>query len=41
MKNAVKEYLNLTDNEKEELWKNATFVFDTNIFLNLYRFFNE
>lgn len=38
MKEAVKEYLNLTEQEKQDLWKNAVFVFDTNIFLNLYRY---
>lgn len=41
MKNAVREYLNLTNDEKEKLWKNATFIFDTNIFLNLYRYTAE
>lgn len=41
MKNAVREYLNLTDEEKEKLWRNATFIFDTNIFLNLYRYTAE
>lgn len=38
MRDAIKEYLNLTQEEKIELWKNAVFVFDTNIFLNLYRY---
>lgn len=38
MRDAIKEYLNLTQEEKSELWKNAVFVFDTNIFLNLYRY---
>ena len=37
MKNAIREYLELKDEEKEELWNNAVFVFDTNVFLNLYR----
>ena len=26
MKNAIKEYINLTNKEKESLWKDATFV---------------
>lgn len=38
MKNAIKEYLNLSNDEKRQLWANAVFVFDTNIFLNLYRY---
>lgn len=38
MKNAIREYIDLTKQEKEELWSKATFVFDTNIFLNLYRY---
>lgn len=38
MKDAIREYLELKDEEKEELWKNAVFVFDTNVFLNLYRY---
>ena len=38
MRDAIKEYLNLTQEEKSELWKSAVFVFDTNIFLNLYRY---
>lgn len=38
MKDAIKEYLDLTETQKRELWKNAVFVFDTNIFLNLYRY---
>ena len=38
MKNAIKEYLELTKAEKKELWETAVFVFDTNIFLNLYRY---
>lgn len=38
MENAIKEYLTLTDEEKEKLWKNAVFVFDTNIFLACYKF---
>ncbi len=38
MRNAVREYIDLSTEEKSELWKNATFVFDTNVFLNLYRY---
>ena len=38
MKDAIREYLNLTEQEKQDLWKNAVFIFDTNIFLNLYRY---
>ena len=38
MRNAIKEYLEYTDEEKSELWENATFVFDTNVLLNLYRY---
>lgn len=38
MRNAIKEYLEYTDAEKSELWDNATFVFDTNVLLNLYRY---
>lgn len=38
MKNAIKEYLTLSTKEKNKIWENATFVFDTNIFLNLYRY---
>ncbi|MDD4816181.1 MAG: PIN domain-containing protein [Clostridia bacterium] len=38
MKNVIKEYFELNDTEKGELWDNATFVFDANIFLSLYSF---
>lgn len=38
MRNAIREYLELKENEKQNLWENATFVFDTNVFLNLYRY---
>lgn len=38
MINAIKKYLPLTSEEKTEIWKNAIFVFDTNILLNLYRY---
>lgn len=32
MRNAVKEYLELNDAEKQKLWDQAVFVFDTNVF---------
>lgn len=32
MKNAMREYIELKDQEKEELWNNAVFVFDTIVF---------
>lgn len=38
MREAIREYIDLSQAEKSELWKNATFVFDTNVFLNLYRY---
>ncbi len=38
MRNAIREYIELSDAEKKALWDNATFVFDTNVFLNLYRY---
>lgn len=38
MRNAIREYIELSDVEKKSLWDNATFVFDTNVFLNLYRY---
>ena len=38
MRDAIKEYLGYTEKEKRDLWKHATFVFDTNVFLNLYRY---
>ena len=38
MKNAIFEYLEPTVQDKNFLWRNAIFVFDTNILLNLYRF---
>ena len=38
MKNAVYEYIEPTDKEKEAIWKDSVFVFDTNVLLNLYRF---
>lgn len=41
MRNAIKEYIELSNQEKIELWNSATFVFDTNVFLNLYRYSNK
>ena len=38
MRNAIKEYLSYSDDEKLDLWNHATFVFDTNVLLNLYRY---
>ena len=38
MKSAIREYIELTDAEKAALWEHATFVFDTNVYLNLYRY---
>ncbi|MBS6642552.1 MAG: DUF4935 domain-containing protein [Clostridiaceae bacterium] len=38
MKNILKEYIELTDDQKEYLWNNCDFVFDTNVLLNLYRY---
>ena len=31
MRDAIREYLGYTEKEKVDLWKHATFVFDTNI----------
>lgn len=41
MRNTVREYIEFNDEEKIDLWNTATFVFDTNIFLNLYRYSNK
>ncbi len=38
MREAIKEYIEYNEEEKKQLWKTATFVFDTNVFLNLYRY---
>lgn len=38
MKSILKEYLDLADDEKNTLWKTGTFIFDTNVLLNLYRY---
>lgn len=38
MRNAIRPYIGLTKEEKNKLWDNATFVFDTNVYLDLYRY---
>lgn len=38
MKNKFKGYYQLSPSDFDELWKNATFIFDTNVLLNLYRY---
>ena len=38
MRTVIREYLELDKEEKEKLWKQSTFIFDTNVFLNLYRY---
>jgi len=38
MKELFKGYYKLSEEDYKILWDNATFVFDTNIFLNLYRY---
>ena len=38
MRQAIYEYIELTKEEKKALWESATFVFDTNVLLNLYRY---
>ena len=38
MRNTIREYMQLTDVEKNQLWKTAIFVFDANIFLDCYRY---
>lgn len=38
MRNAIKEFIELSEEEKKRIWSNAIFVFDTNVFLNLYRY---
>jgi hypothetical protein len=38
MKKLFPSYYQLNDNEFSQLWKDATFVFDTNVLLNLYRY---
>ena len=41
MRNAIREYLELNSQEKNDLWGTATFIFDTNVFVNLYRYSNN
>lgn len=38
MRNAIFEFLEPTEEEKQHLWQEATFIFDTNVLLNLYRY---
>lgn len=38
MRKAIFEYLELNNTEKQKLWNDAVFVFDTNVYLNLYRY---
>lgn len=38
MRNAIREYIELTEEEKKDVWDSAIFVFDTNVLLNLYRY---
>lgn len=38
MKNLLREYLELNEKEKITLWKDAVFIFDTNVLFNLYRY---
>lgn len=41
MKNAIKDYLEPTSDEKKQLWDNGLVVFDTNVLLDLYRYSAE
>lgn len=38
MRNLIKEFLEPSNEEKQVLWNNSVFVFDTNVLLNLYRY---
>ena len=38
MRNTIKEFIEPTNKEKQDLWEKAVFVFDTNVLLNLYRY---
>lgn len=38
MKEKFKEYIALTDEQKQAIWEHAVIVFDTNILFNLYRY---
>lgn len=40
IKEQFKEYLMYDENQIKKMWKNAIFVFDTNILLNIYRYNN-
>lgn len=41
MRNAIREFIEYSADEKSTLWDNAVFVFDTNVLLNLYRYSNN
>lgn len=41
MKDIIRQYIELSEEEKNNLCKQAIIVFDTNVFLNLYRFSND
>ncbi len=41
MKKTFKEYYSLSTTEKNKLWKDAIFIFDANILLNLYKYSTE
>lgn len=38
MKSILREFIELSEEDKKALWSRATFIFDTNILLNLYRY---
>lgn len=38
MRNIIQEHLPYPESERELLWEGATFIFDTNVLLNLYRY---
>ena len=38
MRETIREFLELNEDEKKQLWGSAIFVFDTNVLLNLYRY---
>lgn len=38
MRKTIFEYLELSKSEKTDIWNTAVFVFDTNVYLNLYRY---
>lgn len=38
MKEQFKGFYSLSDDDYGELWRNATFILDTNVLLNLYRY---